>query len=34
MLYLTIIFVNVLSVFFQVYNIENKLSLFVSLDLL
>ena len=35
MLYLTIIVVNVLSLFFQIYNIEgveNKHSLFVSLD--
>ena len=37
MLYLTIIVVNVLSLFFQIYNIEgvkNKHSLFLSLDLL
>ena len=34
-LYLTIIVVNVLSLFFQIYNIEgveNKPSLFLSLD--
>ena len=37
MLYLTIIVVNVLSIFFQIYNIEgveNKQSLLLSLDLL
>ena len=36
MLYLTIITVNVLSIFFQIYNIEdveNKHSLFLPLDL-
>ena len=35
MLYLTIIVVNVLSLFFQIYNkegVENKHSLFLSLD--
>ena len=35
MLYLTIIVVNVLSLFFQIYNIdgvENKYSLLLSLD--
>ena len=35
MLHLTIIVVNVLSLFFQIYNIEcveNKNSLFLSLD--
>ena len=35
MLHLTIIVVNVLSLFFQIYNIEcveNKHSLFLSLD--
>ena len=34
MLYLTIIAVNVLSLFFQIYNIgvENKHSLFLSLN--
>ena len=37
MLYLTIIIVNVLSLFYQIYNIEgveNKHSLFLSLELL
>ena len=37
MLYLTIIIVNVLSLFFQIYNIEgveNKHSLFLPLELL
>ena len=37
MLYLTIIIVNVLSLFSQIYNIEgveNKHSLFLSLELL
>ena len=34
MLYLTIIVINVLSLFFQIYNIgvENKHPLFLSLD--
>ena len=35
MLYLTIIVVNVLSLFFQIYNIEgveNKQTLFLTLD--